>query len=136
MRNVNLFIVLVASIASGCESRLREVEGIVLFAPDWNRSEIFGYPHKRSESDIAVAGAKIRLDLDSKALKPIPGTFVISDANGRYKISLQNLPPPIDSAGFYYLVIEKEEFEVAVLRISFGKFSPYSEHLSYLRKKI
>jgi hypothetical protein len=88
------------------------------------------YPDDQS---TVLSGATIYLTYDPKGVERVPGTETQSGPQGTYRIAMNNIPPPHDASGYYWLVIRKGGYEPLLERIKKGATYPYTHNTAVLK---
>lgn len=128
------FLVFLSTTQISCKPGGYTITGKVVTSDDMVDSGITGTITSDNRF-LPVKGAKVFLSLDEKGTKVIKPTITLSDEAGLYKIPTGNLPAAEDSAGDYFIVVEKDGYKPFTYQISIGPLGPYMENTIFLRKK-
>src|ERR1700730_12488750 len=99
-------------------------EGQVITKKDLVRS-IMGTRIDIGPAEKVLPGSKVSLSFDKENRIPIKGTQVITDIDGKYKIDVTNIGPPKNRDGYFFLIVEKEDYESLVDAINVGRWAHF-----------
>jgi hypothetical protein len=127
-------LVLTGLFLAGCDDGKKQgVQGKVCTVPNLLESGMYS-DISTSDEEVPVPDAKVFLAFDLAGADPVPGCITRSDSGGFYKLDTEKVPAAKSPSGDYYLIVQKEGFELFTHPFRFGPMFGYLRNTVLLKR--